>query len=165
MEKIKVNNAILFKIGVFIAYVVLYILLQRLGIKVQELTDSSGMNISTFFNQIPINYIITALYVINFLQWLLLGDLFYFLSLKHKPIFNFSLVWFILFLCFLALYSFGTWGYFAFHSAGWVRSFLGILFIDEMQFAKSILPALSGFFLMQSLFDTNDVVVNDEEAK
>jgi hypothetical protein len=34
-----------------------------------------------------------------------------------------------------------------------------------MQFAKSILPALSGFFLMCSLFDAKEVVVNDEEAK
>ncbi|MDN5307857.1 MAG: hypothetical protein PWP16_1220 [Eubacteriaceae bacterium] len=165
MEKIKANNAVLFKVGVFIAYIVLYILLQRLEIKMQELTYSSGMNSSSFLSQISIHHLITALYVINFVQWLFLGGLFYFLGLKHKPKLNFSLVWFILFLCLFALYTFGTWGYFAFHSAGWVRNFLGILFIDEMQFAKSILPALSGFFLMCSLFDAKEVVVNDEEAK
>ncbi|WKY43918.1 hypothetical protein Q5O14_14985 [Eubacteriaceae bacterium ES2] len=165
MKRIEINNAVLFKVGVFIAYVVLYILLQRLEIKVQELTYSSGMNSSTFLNQIPINHFIKALYIINFVQWLLLGGLFYFLSLKHKPILNFSLGCFIVFLCSLALYSFGTWGYFAFQSVGWVRNFLSVLFIDEMQFTKLILPALSGFFLMCSLFDTKEVVVKDEEAK
>jgi hypothetical protein len=113
------------------------------------------INDAAYFDLISGNQIMVVLYVIIFVQWALLGVLFYFLSLKQKARSNFSVGWLIVFLCLVILYSLGTWGYYLNFLEGAVRYFFLGLFADESRFLCYIIPALSGFFLMQSLFDTD----------
>lgn len=82
MDVIKKNKAVLLKIGVFIAYLVLYILLQCLYNFVQMLpyyywSYGNEINDAAYFDLISGNQIMVVLYVIIFVQWALLGVLFF----------------------------------------------------------------------------------------
>jgi len=133
----KINKSQVIKAGLVIVYMLYFMFMQMLFASVSDWINTSELLGEGFYH---LYWNLLAL--IKFFQWFFLGVLLYFLGLKKRPRFHFSIGLFLIALVWMAVAYFGFFPYYSFFS--WYGH-------EYKEFFLYAAPIFSGFFLLKSL--------------